>query len=198
MRRRRHHEEDLSSNPGINTEPVPTSSPPLLLPPLQPESWIPPTFILPFLYLGSAQSLHEESLTKLGVTHILSLCNTPHYHTTSKSHKHILLRDASTQALRPYAEDVCAFVDAAQERGGACLVHCSAGASRSPAMVLAYFMLRRRCALKDAHAHIKVLRPQVAPNSGFWLQLLDMEREILGCNSLDQLDLENLGSKKSD
>jgi atypical dual specificity phosphatase len=204
MRRRRHHDEgDLSDIPYNNTyndnnisniEPAPTLST-LQLPPIQLHSWIPPAYILPFLYLGSSQSLHDESLTKLGITHILSFCNTPHYHTTTKTHKHILLRDASSQALRPYAEDVCAFVDAAQERNGACLVHCSAGVSRSPAMVLAYFVLRRRCALKDAYAHIKALRPQVAPNHGFWVQLLEMEREVLGCISLD---IEELEAKKAD
>lgn len=97
--------------------------------------------------------------------------------------------------LRPYAEEVCEFVDAAHELGGVCLVHCSAGVSRSPAMVLAYFVLRRHCALKDAYAQIKALRPQIAPNVGFWAQLLEMEKEVLGCNSLS---LEEVESKKVD
>jgi atypical dual specificity phosphatase len=197
MRRRRRHEDEEKEASSVasipNTLP---SSLPLSLPPLQHHSFIPPTLILPFLYLGSAQALHEDSLTKLGITHVLSLCLTPHFHaTTHQTHKHLLLRDSSSQALRPYVEDVCAFVDAAQELGGACLVHCSAGASRSPTMVLAYFVLRRRCALRDAYEHVKALRPQIAPNQGFWLQLLEMEREVLGSNSLS---VEELDSKKAD
>lgn len=199
MRRRKHHTEDSTDSSGISKDdntPAPHPPPsPLLYPPIQLQAYIPPTLILPFLYLGSSSALHEESLTKLGITHVLSLCKTPHYHTTSKAHTHILLRDASSQALRPHAEEVCAFVEAAQEAGGACLVHCSAGASRSPAMVLAYFVLRRRCALRDAYTQIKALRPQVAPNEGFWAQLIEMEKEILGSASLN---LEDVQAKKAD
>lgn len=192
-RRKKHpdgdHDHDLTdTNPTSDFSEQLSSS--ISLSPLQPHQYIPPSSILPFLYLGSGHSLHEESLTQLGITHVLSLCKTPHYHTDCKIHKHVLLRDASSQALRPHVEDVCAFIDAAQDSGGACLVHCSAGASRSPAMVLAYFVLRRRCALRDAYAQIKAQRPQVAPNAGFWEQLIEIEKEVLGCNSLTLDDVE--------
>jgi atypical dual specificity phosphatase len=165
------------------------------LAPLDDTDWIPPTHILPHLYLGSIHALHEGGLTTLGITHILSLCNTPHFGTTKKTHKYLLLADSTSQDFLSLMEEICTFVDAAQETGGACLVHCSAGASRSPAVVLAYLVLRKNFTLKDAYEHVKALRKQTAPNAGFWAQLLELERQVLKSNSMRT---EEVSIKKGD
>jgi protein-tyrosine phosphatase len=62
------------------------------------------------------------------------------------------------------------FIDAAKEKGNI-LIHCLAGVSRSPTIVAAYLMYKRKWRYKQALALIKQTRPFVNPNPGFIEQL---------------------------
>lgn len=62
------------------------------------------------------------------------------------------------------------FIDTAIENGNI-LVHCLAGVSRSPTIVAAYLMFKKRLRYKEALAIIKQTRPFVNPNPGFIEQL---------------------------
>ena len=59
-----------------------------------------------------------------------------------------------------------AFIAAARERGGAVLVHCYAGQSRSAALVIAHLMSSPRLSLMDAWAATRAARPCIQPNPG--------------------------------
>ncbi|XP_028857543.1 dual specificity protein phosphatase 14 [Denticeps clupeoides] len=69
-------------------------------------------------------------------------------------------------------------------RTGSTLVHCSAGRSRSPALVMAYLMKFHGVSLLDAHSWVLGVRPFVRPNAGFWRQLLEYERKLYGKNTV--------------
>lgn len=62
------------------------------------------------------------------------------------------------------------FIDEAIEKGNI-LVHCLAGVSRSPTIVAAYLMYKKKLRYKEALAIIKQTRPFVNPNPGFIEQL---------------------------
>ncbi|XP_029931026.1 dual specificity protein phosphatase 18 [Myripristis murdjan] len=69
-------------------------------------------------------------------------------------------------------------------REGGTLVHCAAGMSRSPALVMAYLMRFRGVTLRQAHRWVQDSRPFVRLNAGFWEQLLQYERRLYGRNTV--------------
>ncbi|KAM3865632.1 dual specificity protein phosphatase 18 [Diretmus argenteus] len=69
-------------------------------------------------------------------------------------------------------------------RAGGTLVHCAAGMSRSPALVMAYLMRYRGVTLRQAHGWVQDSRPHVRLNAGFWDQLLEYERRLYGKNTV--------------
>lgn len=54
---------------------------------------------------------------------------------------------------------------------GVALVHCNAGVSRSASIVIGYLMLREGLSFDDALRQVKLARPSVCPNPGFYQQL---------------------------
>lgn len=71
----------------------------------------------------------------------------------------------------PHIEAANSFIAAARARGGAVLVHCYAGQSRSAALVIAYLMQAEGLGLMDAWQLTRAGRPCAQPNSGFLRQL---------------------------
>ncbi len=69
------------------------------------------------------------------------------------------------------------------------LVHCAAGYSRSPTIVLAYLMKHESMTLLLALSLVLSKR-QVMPNEGFMTALMTLERELFGCNSVDLTDFD--------
>ncbi|KAF3698508.1 Dual specificity protein phosphatase 18 [Channa argus] len=69
-------------------------------------------------------------------------------------------------------------------RAGGTLVHCAAGMSRSPALVMAYLMRYRGVTLCQAHRWVQESRPYIRLNAGFWDQLLQYEKRLHGKNTV--------------
>jgi len=79
--------------------------------------------------------------------------------------------------------DALAHVSAAGAgAGGAVLVHCIAGVSRSSTVVIAHLMMRDRgmLSLLDAASLVKQKRKVALPNAGFFRVLVELERELRG------------------
>lgn len=70
------------------------------------------------------------------------------------------------------------------------LVVCAAGISRSATLVLAY-LLKQKFTLRNAISFLRHKRPQIRPNNGFQLQLIQYEVNLQR-NKLDDLDLKYL------
>jgi atypical dual specificity phosphatase len=64
-------------------------------------------------------------------------------------------------------------------------VHCAAGRSRSATLVIAYMMKSRRMSLRDAIYAVRMARPMIKPNIGFFQQLCRYEKDLLGSKSCD-------------
>ncbi|EFO20296.2 hypothetical protein LOAG_08192 [Loa loa] len=86
--------------------------------------------------------------------------------------------DTSETDIYPHLEAVSDQIETVIANGGAVLVHCVAGVSRSATVCLA-FLTKYRCrSLRDAYFLMLSKRSLVRPNIGFWKQLIQFEQEI--------------------
>ena len=76
------------------------------------------------------------------------------------------------------------FIDRVESINGRVLVHCIAGASRSVTAVLMHLVAQHRIPLRIAYDYIKSIRPQIAVNKGFLLQLAELEVKEHGVTSV--------------
>ncbi len=68
------------------------------------------------------------------------------------------------------------------EGGGAVLVHCYAGVSRSASCVIAFLMQECGLTFLEAMTYVRKKRPIVFPNFGFQRQLMDFEKALRSKN----------------
>ncbi|XP_029922446.1 dual specificity protein phosphatase 14 [Myripristis murdjan] len=90
--------------------------------------------------------------------------------------------DSPHAPLARYFEPVAERIDG--NRTGNTLVHCTAGRSRSAALVIAYLMRCEGVSLRQAHEALLEKRPHIRPNAGFWRQLMEYERALFGRNTV--------------
>ncbi|CAL1713987.1 unnamed protein product [Somion occarium] len=138
----------------------------------------------PYLYLGPCSAASSSFVSSVGITHILSIGSTPTTHFPNVVYERIPLIDSPTSSLLHAANRAAIFLDSVEAAGGKVLVHCSAAISRSPAVVAAYLVIRKRMSLKQALGRILQTRPSTSPNRGFMVQLNEIELEHLGALSL--------------
>jgi atypical dual specificity phosphatase len=152
------------------------------------------TLVLPGLYLGPCSSASSKPfLSSNAIKTVLSVGATPSPKVDGVSYHRLALTDTvSSTSITPVLDAAVDIIDAAlnADKGkGKILVHCSAGMSRSPTVVVAYLMRRRQMSLKAALGHVARRRPQIHPNAGFLRQLKEMEVELTGVSTLDVDDL---------
>merc|ERR1711865_945919 len=92
------------------------------------------------------------------------------------------------QDLSSAFDEGLAVMDEIVADGGRVLVHCHEGKSRSVSLCLAYMITREKRSLADALAFVKSKRPVARPNAGFIKQLLAIELNSLGSNSMSLED----------
>ena len=65
-------------------------------------------------------------------------------------------------------------------------MHCTAGYSRSPAVIISYIMQKLEFTLKESLKFVKDKRPFISPNENFMNQLAEFENKIVcGINVFD-------------
>ncbi|KAA8583485.1 hypothetical protein FQN60_014693 [Etheostoma spectabile] len=84
--------------------------------------------------------------------------------------------DLQVGVVRPFlllaSQDAAHDIDTLQRfKDGVVLVHCNAGVSRSSSVVIGYLMMREGLLFDDAYSQVKVARPSIRPNPGFYQQL---------------------------
>jgi len=130
--------------------------------------------------------MREDVLLALNVRYVINatvdcashfeearLCNGA----TIKYHR-VPVQDTWHQNITEYFDDAFRFIAEAHANGSAVLVHCRAGISRSPTVVLAYLMQREGMSLNDAYTVLKRVRPCVSPNLDFMGQLVQYEQTL--------------------
>lgn len=141
---------------------------------------LPPTQILPHLYLGMARdSSNLPSLEDLGITAILNVSSScPIHFDKVFKYKRISVEDAYDEDLLSTFKDAAAFIESVKAEGGRVLVHCFAGISRSATICIAYLMLTEDFSMHQALEYTRSRRPCVSPNFNFMGQLLSFEHQL--------------------
>ncbi|XP_066514242.1 dual specificity protein phosphatase 14 [Hoplias malabaricus] len=140
--------------------------------------------ITPTLFLGGADApLNQALVTRKGITLIVNatlshLC--PSY--PGVECIRVAVSDLPSARLSEHFDRVASRIHS--NRAGGTLVHCAAGMSRSPALIMAYLMKYRGVTLQQAHSWVQRSRPYIRLNAGFWEQLLDYERKLYGKNTV--------------
>ncbi|XP_028812651.1 dual specificity protein phosphatase 22-A [Denticeps clupeoides] len=128
------------------------------------------------LYLGNIRdSENRDSLARNGITHILSVYNNAKPAMEDMTYLCIQAADASNQNLSQHFKECIRFIHECRLSGGACLVHCLAGVSRSTTMVVAYLMTVTNYGWEECLSAVKAVRSFVGPNYGFQQQLQEFQ-----------------------
>jgi len=144
----------------------------------------PMTQVRKHLYLGNIDDANNESELKAkGITHILSLGPSKSSANFVKN-EHFPMHDGGRTDLKEVLVKVKTFVEEGLEDGNTILIHCHLGQNRSATVVIALLMKSEDKTLFRVHRKLKALRPLVQINRGYAEQLLALEKEIHGKNSL--------------
>ncbi|KAM9300551.1 dual specificity protein phosphatase 12 [Morus bassanus] len=137
--------------------------------------------VLPGLYVGGAESCSSpESLAAAGVVAVLTVdAEEPPPPPPGLRAMHVRARDEPGADLLSRLDDCAAFIGAARAGGGAALVRCQAGVSRSVAVVTAYLMKTEGLGWEEAYAAVRAAKPDAEVNAGFRGQL--KLYEAMGC-----------------
>jgi atypical dual specificity phosphatase len=142
----------------------------------------------PSIYIGPLSSAFSKAfLTSNSINYVLSIGPAPRLKLDGVVYHRFPLADLVSAPIAEAIKNAGDIIDAAlksQNGSGKILVHCSAGISRSPTVVVGYLMKRRGMRLVEALGLVIRARPQVTPNPGFLLQLKKMERELFGSVTL--------------
>ncbi|CAA7261130.1 unnamed protein product [Cyclocybe aegerita] len=152
------------------------------------------------LYLGPCSSASSAPfLSSNSINHVLSIGITPSPKVDNVTYHRLGLNDSALSSISSTIDAATKIIDdALKSKGGSgrILVHCSAGVSRSPTVVVGYLMKRREMSLREALGLVLCARPQVSPNHGFLQQLKDLEVELRG--GVSTLDVDELPRREVD
>lgn len=137
--------------------------------------------ILPRLYLGGLGLVHDlEFLRENKITHIVSVIDenilTVPMVVLNVKQLSVRIHDCDDAPIAAHFDRCVAFIQSALEDGGAVLVHCFMGVSRSPTIVAAYLMRAQSMAAAAALEFLVARRPIVDPNDGFRAALAAYDR----------------------
>ena len=143
------------------------------------------------VFLGNLQSARdEENLIKNNIKRVISCngCFSPKYENKSITQKIFEINDGSQSNIIKYFKEAIKFIDESEK----VLVHCLGGISRSPTIVIAYFMWKNRMTFRESFKYVLEHRV-VGPNMGFRNQLLIFEDKLKEYNyDLDKIDFQNI------
>jgi len=156
------------------------------------------TEILPHIFVGNicdAQNL--DRLTQNGITHIVNCTpDLPLFWENKYEYMRIDALDLPSQNIRKHFDQAIDFIDnAIRSKDNNVLVHCSAGISRSPTLVLAYMMKKNHWTLDEAFDKMRKLRQIVDPNVSFIIQLREWEKNIMSTTT--ETNDDNSGTNNS-
>ncbi|NXC88185.1 DUS12 phosphatase, partial [Cercotrichas coryphoeus] len=136
--------------------------------------------VLAGLYVGGAESCSSpEALSAAGVVAVLTVDAEEPPAVPGVRAMHVRARDEPDADLLSRLDECAEFLDAARAGGGAALVRCHAGLSRSVAVVAAYLMKTQGLGWEEALTAVRAAKPDAQVNPGFQGQL--KLYEAMGC-----------------
>ncbi|CAF1160084.1 unnamed protein product [Didymodactylos carnosus] len=139
----------------------------------------PMTKILNGLYIGNEQNAADtQLLSDEQITHIVNVTQHLPCYSSELNYYHLPVDDSNKQNLIDYFDKAYMFILNAIENNKKVLVHCQAGISRSPAIVIGFLMKYLNMCMNDAYDLVKQKRSIISPNFGFLGQLLEYEKKL--------------------
>jgi protein-tyrosine phosphatase len=140
----------------------------------------PMTHIYQGLFIGN--ELNAKNLDELILARIEYIVNVtshlPLYHNERIKYCRLPADDTCQQNLSDYFDQAYTFIKHAIDNKSKVLVHCVAGISRSPAIVMSFLMRSAHMSMNDAYELVKSKRSIIAPNLNFMGQLLQYEKKL--------------------
>ncbi|XP_063789387.1 dual specificity protein phosphatase 19 isoform X2 [Pseudophryne corroboree] len=129
--------------------------------------------IKPWLLLGSQDVAQDlDVLKKYKVTHILNVAyGVENVYPDEFTYKKLCILDLPETDIVSYFPECFDFIEQAKKEDGVLLVHCNAGVSRAPAIMIGYLMYSEKLNFARAFSIVKNARPSACPNLGFMEQL---------------------------
>ncbi|CAG9536347.1 unnamed protein product [Cercopithifilaria johnstoni] len=147
--------------------------------------------IFPYLYLGTEWNACDwQWLENNGIKYIVNVTNeVENFFPARLKYLKIRVSDEASTELLKYWNQTNHFIKEAKEKGGAVLVHCKKGISRSSSTVIAFAMKEYGWALSQAMEHVKNKRGCITPNIGFVEQLKTFEGMLHAFKKRNQFDI---------
>ena len=143
------------------------------------------------IYLGSMRvAFDKEKLKQLGIKKVLTVMSAfgNHYEPYEFTHKSIEVEDNFKTNIIQYFKECFSFIEGSDK----VFVHCAAGMSRSPTIVIAYIMWKKKISLIDAFNFVRNKRRFISPNDNFMNQLKIFEELLIKNN----YNIDNINFKK--
>ena len=140
------------------------------------------------LFIGDINAASNiDLLQEHRITHVVNATFKEVYYESIVS-INFQLEDEEDQKISHLFEETRQHILLAKNQGTACLVHCMAGISRSSTLVLSYLILEEGMTLFDAWQLLLQCRKDIHPNDGFWIQLMELDKNIHGKYSIDDVE----------
>lgn len=131
--------------------------------------------VFKFLYFGSQDVASDINiLNSLQITDILSVGVAVPKH-KNIAYKFIEAYDLPSFNMKDVFVECFLYFENIRLLGRHVFVHCNAGISRSPTIIIAYVMKHLKIGFEDAYKLVKKTRITINPNAGFISQLQDYE-----------------------
>ena len=143
------------------------------------------------LWLGSFDPENVKVLKEKGIKNILTIMDGDPSEISYKEHgfnqKVIDIMDYESKNIIQYFGECLNFLEGEEK----VFVHCAAGISRSPTIVIAYIMWKNEMTFGKAYDFVKQKRPDIYPNYGFQKQLKMFEKLLFE----NDFDINNIDFK---
>jgi protein-tyrosine phosphatase len=149
--------------------------------------------LLNYLYSGTVNVACEDKLVleRIGITHIINCVGADYECEFPDDFKYteLELEDNHLSDAAACFDDVFTLLQDVKAKGGKCLVHCENGKSIAPTICIAYMLMasakaKKHLPLAAALQHCKRKEPGIKPNDNFMRQLMALEKELYGENSV--------------
>ena len=143
------------------------------------------------IYLGNIDAaFNKKKLKQMGIKKVLTVMASfgNHYNSNEFIHKSINVDDDYQTNIIQYFKECLLFI----EGNDKIFVHCAAGMSRSPTIVIAYIMWKNKLSLNKAIKFVKEKRSIISPNDNFMNQLKIFEELLIK----NEFNIDNINFKK--
>ena len=127
-----------------------------------------------------------DAMQEMGITNIINVTN--NLRPTEEHYKlfdvfYLPLKDEENYNIINAIKTCSFYIDLLTKNNKKkCVVHCSAGISRSSSIIIGYCMIYKKKKLKECYKFVKGKKKNIAPNVGFMKQLIELEKEIFNIN----------------